>query len=105
MVQNTKVKSLYVGILEYSVFLPNLGCYGDGGCVVTNKKKYFLKIKKIANHGGLKKNKHEVLGRNSRLDNISGHFKIKLKVNKWISLRNEQAKIYYRLLSKIKKFH
>ena len=29
-------------------------------------KKYFLKMKKIANHGGLK-NKHEVLGRNSRL--------------------------------------
>ena len=33
----------------------NLGCFGDGGCIVTNQKKLFIKIKKIANHGGLKK--------------------------------------------------
>ncbi len=83
----------------------NLGCYGDGGCVVTNKKKYFLKMKKIANHGGLKKNKHEILGRNSRLDNIqAGILRVKLKrLNKWINLRNKQAKFYYKHLSMINK--
>ena len=83
----------------------NLGCFGDGGCVVTNKKKYFLKMKKMANHGGLKKNTHEILGRNSRLDNIqAGILRVKLKrLNKWINLRNKQAKLYYKNLSNISK--
>ena len=47
-------------------------------------------MKKIANHG-LKKNKHEILGRNSRLDNIqAGILRVKLKrLNKWINLRNK----------------
>ena len=83
----------------------NLGCYGDGGCVVTNNKKYFLKMKKLANHGGLKKNDHEILGRNSRLDNIqAGILRIKLKeLNKWIKIRNKQADLYKSNLSHIKK--
>lgn len=83
----------------------NLGCYGDGGCIVTNQKKLFIKIKKIANHGGLNKNKHEIPGRNSRLDNIqAGILRIKLKkLNKWVDLRNKQAKVYYKYLSNIKK--
>tara|TARA_B100001057_G_scaffold355427_1_gene357419 strand:+ start:68 stop:1171 length:1104 start_codon:yes stop_codon:yes gene_type:complete len=83
----------------------NLGCYGDGGCIVTNQKKIFTKIKKIANHGGLKKNKHEILGRNSRLDNIqAGILRIKLqKLNQWIDLRNEQANLYFKYLVNLKK--
>ena len=83
----------------------NLGCFGDGGCVVTNNKKYYLKMKKISNHGGLKKNSHLILGRNSRLDNIqAGILRIKLKeLNRWILLRNRQAKIYHKHLYKIKK--
>ena len=60
-------------------------------------------MKKIANHGGLKKNKHEILGRNSRLDNIqAGILRVKLKrLNKWIKLRNKQANLYHRHLSMI----
>lgn len=83
----------------------NLGCFGDGGCVVTNKKNIFLNMKKIANHGGLKKNEHQILGRNSRMDNIqAGILRIKLKkLNQWIDTRNKQAKIYYEHLSHIKK--
>lgn len=61
-------------------------------------------MKKIANHGGLKKNLHQILGRNSRLDNLqAGVLRIKLKkLDKWINYRNQQAKIYYDCLSKIK---
>ena len=82
----------------------NLGCYGDGGCVVTNNNKYYLKMKKIANHGGLKKNSHLILGRNSRLDNIqAGILRIKLReLEKWIKYRRTQADIYYKYLSRIK---
>ena len=72
----------------------NLGCYGDGGCVVTNNNKYYLKMKKIANHGGLKKNSHLILGRNSRLDNIqAGILRIKLReLEKWIKYRRCKEK-------------
>ena len=85
----------------------NLGCFGDGGCIVTNQKKLFIKIKKIANHGGLKKNQHVLIGRNSRLDNIqAGILRIKLKkLNKWIILRNKQASLYYKYLSNIKQIN
>jgi dTDP-4-amino-4,6-dideoxygalactose transaminase len=82
----------------------NLGGFGDGGCLVTNNKKYFINAKKISNHGGLKKNSHLIIGRNSRLDNIqAGILRIKLKqLNKWIYQRQKQASLYFKLLSKIK---
>jgi len=93
-----KIKMGSFGEISTFSFFPskNLGCYGDGGCIVTNNKKLFIESKKIANHGGLKKNQHNLLGRNSRLDNIqAGILNIKLtQLNKWIKLRQEQAKIY-----------
>jgi len=103
---NKKKVSTFGDIGTFSFFpSKNLGCFGDGGCVVTNNKKYFLKMRKIANHGGLNKNKHEILGRNSRLDNIqAGVLRIKLKeLNEWIKIRNKQADLYNVTLSKIKK--
>lgn len=93
-----KKKTGNFGDISTFSFFPskNLGCFGDGGCIVTNKKKLFLQAKKIANHGGLKKNQHILLGRNSRLDNIqAGILIVKLtQLNKWIKIREIQAKIY-----------
>ena len=94
---NGKKTSSFGDISTFSFFpSKNLGCFGDGGCIVTNKKNLFLKAKKIANHGGLKKNSHKIIGRNSRLDNIqAGILNIKLNyLDKWISLREKQAKFY-----------
>ena len=48
----------------------NLGAYGDGGAITTNKKKYYLKLKKLRNLGGINKYQHDILGYNSRLDTI-----------------------------------
>jgi dTDP-4-amino-4,6-dideoxygalactose transaminase len=48
----------------------NLGAYGDAGVITTNNKKYYLKILKIRNLGGIEKFKHEEIGFNSRLDTI-----------------------------------
>ena len=48
----------------------NLGAMGDAGAIITNSKKIHTKCKMIANHGGLKKNSHVIIGRNSRLDNL-----------------------------------
>ena len=99
---NGKKTSSFGDISTFSFFpSKNLGCFGDGGCIVTNKKKLFLKAKKIANHGGLKKNQHTLLGRNSRLDNIqAGILNVKLKyLNKWIDLREKQSILYKRYLN------
>ena len=81
----------------------NLGCFGDGGCIVTNKKKLFIQARKIANHGGLKKNQHTLIGRNSRLDNIqAGILKVKLtQLNKWIEIRKIQVNIYRKYLKNV----
>ena len=102
--ENKKISTF--GEIGTFSFFPskNLGCFGDGGCVVTNKKNYYTKMKKIANHGGLRKNIHSILGRNSRLDNIqAGILRIKLKeLNNWIELRNKQAKLYFKYLSTVK---
>ncbi len=99
-----KKTSTFADISTFSFFpSKNLGCYGDGGCIVTNNKNIYMKAKKIANHGGLKKNHHTLLGRNSRLDNIqAGILNIKLtQLDKWIKQRNIQAKIYKKNLKNV----
>ena len=46
-----------IGNIGCTSFFPskNLGCYGDGGAIMTNDEKLAKKIKMIANHGQLKK--------------------------------------------------
>lgn len=46
----------------------NLGCYGDGGAVVSRSPELLEKARLIANHGSRKKYHNEVVGVNSRLD-------------------------------------
>ena len=48
----------------------NLGALGDAGCIVTNSERNAQLVRKIANHGSLIKGKHELSGRNSRLDSM-----------------------------------
>ena len=99
-----KKTSTFGDISTFSFFpSKNLGCYGDGGCIVTKKKENYIFSKKIANHGGLKKNEHFILGRNSRLDNIqAGVLRLKLKqMSKWLRLRQAQAEMYKNKLKNI----
>ena len=78
----------------------NLGAMGDAGAILTNSQRLFKKCKMIANHGGLKKNSHLIVGRNSRLDNLqAGILNIKLKyLNKWTNQRIKNAKLYSKFL-------
>jgi dTDP-3-amino-3,4,6-trideoxy-alpha-D-glucose transaminase len=48
----------------------NLGALGDGGALVTNDAPLAERVRTIANYGSPMKYRHEVLGRNSRLDPI-----------------------------------
>ena len=67
-----------VGDVACFSFYPgkNLGCYGDGGAVLSKHPEIVQKAREIANHGQkfsnliCEKNNHIRLGRNSRLDSI-----------------------------------
>lgn len=73
----------------------NLGCFGDGGAVMTNNSELATEIRRLRNHGSLQRSHHS-LGYNSRLDEIhAAVLSIKLKqLDKWNDLRRERAKEY-----------
>ncbi len=95
-----------MGDIGCTSFFPskNLGCYGDGGAIMTNDDDLAIKLRMIANHGQKKKYYHEVLGCNSRLDTIQAAIlDIKLKhLDEYSASRNAMADEYYNKLSDIK---
>lgn len=66
------INSGNIGDIACFSFFPgkNLGAYGDGGAVVTNKKYIYEKILKLRTHGAKKKFKHNLVGVNSRLHSM-----------------------------------
>lgn len=99
------LKSGTIGHIGCTSFFPskNLGCYGDGGALITNNDVLADKIQMIANHGQRKKYVHSVIGCNSRLDNIQAAvLNIKLKfLSEYSRDRNIAAEYYYNSLSEI----
>jgi len=79
----------------------NLGALGDGGCVVTSDRDLDVKIRKLNNHGQSGKNKHQVVGRNSRLDTLQAAIlNIKLShLEEWNDLRIKAASRYKKKLN------
>ncbi|MEP6792832.1 MAG: DegT/DnrJ/EryC1/StrS family aminotransferase [Saprospiraceae bacterium] len=61
-----------IGHIGCTSFYPskNLGCYGDGGAMMTRDETLAHKIKMIANHGMQKRYYHDIIGVNSRLDSL-----------------------------------
>lgn len=66
------LKTGAIGHMGCTSFFPtkNLGCFGDGGAVMTNDSALAEKIRIIGNHGQSKKYFHEMIGCNSRLDTL-----------------------------------
>lgn len=76
-----KAKTGTIGHIGCTSFFPskNLGCYGDGGALMTNDDALAAKIRTIANHGQSVRYYHDMIGVNSRLDAIqAGILTIKL---------------------------
>ena len=73
----------------------NLGCFGDGGAVATNNKELATEVRKLRNHGSLKRSHHSV-GYNSRLDDLhAAVLRVKLKhVDEWSERRRQIARLY-----------
>jgi len=74
----------------------NLGALGDGGAVSTNSIEVSESIRKIRNYGSSVKYKHEILGINSRLDEIQAAvLRVKLKyLTSWNKRRAYIADYY-----------
>lgn len=84
-----------------------LGCFGDGGAVITNNKGFAKKISMMRDHGRSKDGKVVSWGTNSRLDNLQAAIlNIKLKhLKKDIAKRRKIASLYYKLLKNNKYLH
>lgn len=80
--------------------LKNLNALGDGGFVLTNKKKLYEKIKRYRNHGMVKRDDAEIFGVNSRLDSLNAAvLSYRLKLLKGVvNRRFVNAEIYKRHL-------
>lgn len=101
----SKAKAGCVGHIGCTSFFPskNLGCYGDGGALMTNDDELARKIRMIANHGQSKKYFHELIGVNSRLDSVQAAIlDVKLKrLDKYSAARQKAAKAYDRALGEL----
>lgn len=76
--------------------LKNFNACGDAGFVTTNNKKLAKKIRLFANHGMVDRNNSVLWGNVSRLDALQAailSFRLK-KINKVISIRRKNAKLY-----------
>lgn len=74
----------------------NLGCFGDGGSVVTNNNELAKKIQLLKDHGRFDKYNHQEIGYGGRLDNFQAAIlRVKLKhLNSWNKKRGKIATIY-----------
>ncbi len=81
----------------------NLGCFGDGGMVVTNNKKIYEQVEMLRRHGGRVKYHHSELGLNSRLDELQAAIlRVKLRhLDSWNRLRRKHAYKYNQLLTEV----
>jgi len=78
----------------------NLGCYGDGGLFTTNSDEIAEHFMLLKSHGSKVRNQHEIVGWNSRLDELQAAIlRIKLKhIDEFNKNRIAIAKKYNELL-------
>lgn len=74
----------------------NLGAYGDGGCLTTNRPELANRLKSLRNLGSLVKYHHEEPAPNSRLDTIQAAvLRVKLpRLDAWNQARRQHARRY-----------
>jgi UDP-2-acetamido-2-deoxy-ribo-hexuluronate aminotransferase len=93
-----KRKTGTIGTMGATSFYPskNLGAFGDGGALFTNDDTLAGKMKMIANHGQSSRYTHDLVGCNSRLDNLQAAvLGAKLKhLDEYIARRRKAADHY-----------
>jgi dTDP-4-amino-4,6-dideoxygalactose transaminase len=87
-----------IGHIGCTSFFPskNLGCFGDGGAMMTNDDSLAETLRRIANHGQSKRYYHDEVGCNSRLDSLQAAvLRVKLRqLDSYIDARQNLANAY-----------
>jgi dTDP-4-amino-4,6-dideoxygalactose transaminase len=87
-----------IGAMAAFSFYPskNLGCYGDGGAVVTDDPATAEKFRMLRNYGQRRRYHHEIVGINSRLDELQAAIlSVKLPhLDVWNRRRRQIAALY-----------
>lgn len=79
----------------------NIGAFGDSGAIVTDNGQIYEKIKMLRNYGSKVKYQNEILGVNSRLDEIQAAL-LSVKLRHYLELRTEREAIANEYLRGIK---
>lgn len=94
----SRKKAGTMGAVGCTSFFPskNLGCYGDGGAIMTNDDELAKTIRMVSNHGQSKRYYHDVIGVNSRLDSIQAAIlRVKLPhLDSYLKARQDAADYY-----------
>jgi len=100
-----KLMSGTIGHIGCTSFYPskNLGCYGDGGAMISKDEHMAHKIKMLANHGMERRYYHDIIGVNSRLDSVQAAIlNVKLPhLEKWNQQRRAAADKYDQQLASV----
>lgn len=82
----------------------NIGCFGDGGLIISNNIDFSEKIRVLRGHGSRKTYHYEVVGYNSRLDEIQAAvLRVKMGIiEKLLQARRHNAALYRSQLAGIK---
>ena len=93
------------GEINATSFYPtkNIGAIGEAGCITTNHRELSLFASKFRNYGSSEKYICDLIGTNSRLDEIQAAIlNVKLKhIEKWTIERQKIAQLYNQRLSEI----
>ncbi|MHC1770508.1 MAG: DegT/DnrJ/EryC1/StrS family aminotransferase [Flexilinea sp.] len=89
---NDQFTNYYADISCFSFYpTKNLGCFGDGGAILTDHPEFADAFRIYRNYGSEKRYYNQVVGANSRLDEIqAGFLRIKLK---YLAEINEERKL------------
>lgn len=91
-----------LGDLACFSFYPvkNLGAYGEGGAITTNRPEYDRKLRLLRNWGAERKYEHLLKGYNYRMEGLQGAvLRVKLRhADAWTGARRAHAKRYGELL-------
>jgi dTDP-4-amino-4,6-dideoxygalactose transaminase len=81
----------------------NLGCFGDGGMVLTNNEEVAEEVRVLRGHGSKVAYHYDLIGYNSRLDELQAAIlRAKLKhLGRWEKKREKNVSIYDRELANI----
>lgn len=81
----------------------NLGAMGDAGAIATDDDALARKLRTLRHHGQEKRNEHQVLGRNSRLDEVQAAIlRVGLRhLDAWNARRRAHASSYRELLADV----